>query len=291
MTDIATFLKANGLLPSSSEETAHLNDLMSTTRVFISVMAGRGGPGKTTGAELVTTTFNIPAHLAFTTDTTNATLRKIGLTSNEIINLIEGRTETAMLRMMEPLVKVAAGVVCVDHGAREEQMVDPIWAQLIAVARSQSINFIVVRPVTADSTTMETALNCAKKVTAAGGGVVVFLNRHFDWRPDDDERWRKDPRRNELLGKAYKEVDIYSIPAAAAVDGRRLGRSLREIVSMTFNARVSADLEKQKLEDANVEQAKELFGFAAAADVSMYLSDHMPRIARAFNHVLSGMMR
>ena len=253
-----------------------IGEMLKGRRIFISVITGRGGTGKSTVAELMATTLHIPPTMVFTTDTTNATARKIGLTTNSDVQLLGERPETAMLDMMSPLMEQPEGVVIVDHGAREEPQLNGKWGAIIQKAAEYNIELLVVRPIPNDPTSRSTCTACAQKVINSGGRVFGVRIDQPKWTPSALTQWNNDATRQSLIAKGYVEVAIGVIPEISREASRRLGIALKDIAYMRFD----------RLEGSERLEAEKTFRWAAVTDLQMYLSETVDILQAGLSEVL-----
>lgn len=237
----------------------------------LTVGGGKGGIGKSLGAgtsvaALLAKDIKVTAR---ETDTTNSSLRQMGLCDHEPWDLKDAAAQGGMAGLIDLFADGYDGNVVIDLGARDEEIfldyVDWFQEQL----SNHGAQLIWLRPITLNIYTAEGAVEFADRFPTIPQ--IVLLNLGQGRKRRDFELWdASEPRQKVLKGLAV-EMDFEDFSTIIADTASSLGLSFGAIVDGDFT----------QVDEAMRPFAEAVYTAERRRFVKLYLDRHYTRLVKA----------
>jgi hypothetical protein len=223
-------------------------------------MSPKGDNGKTTVSQVSISGFGVSPLAAFDCNPVAPTLKSIGLTAYDVVDLAVERPLRALLSLLDPIRNGVKVVVC-DCAAYDERKLFPALLEFIGEATRFGVRVCVVRLMGADIYSQAAVSDTSEQVLRAGGAVLAIENLGQGRTASHFNAWRRSEQRTTLLRGAFADCQLQAYDRQVMDNASALGLSLEDVALNRLDKKLSPNY------------ADRLFPWHVRADLARYLLD------------------
>ena len=177
------------------------------------LLEARGGVGKSTIGQLVTEalSYDDPRVLVRETDTSNQSMAVIGLGDGERTSAISANARDFAGKLLEIAGSIGSDRykhALVDFGARDEEKVRPLIADIADEAAHRGGKLVVIRPFTTSLFVKANAASFFEKVMTSNMRMIIAFNLGLADDASDFDNWKTTKTRQRMLEAGVEEIEI-----------------------------------------------------------------------------------